>query len=52
MGVAQYSPLTARALQPDGDQKLKGVTLHHFGAFVQGPGARTTTSGGASTAPS
>jgi patatin-related protein len=32
--VSQYSPHTARAVQPDGNQKLKGVVLRHFGAFL------------------
>lgn len=34
IGVSQFSPLTASVLQPPSDGKLKGVTLHHFGAFL------------------
>ena len=32
--MSQFSPLTASVLQPPPDGKLKGVTLHHFGAFL------------------
>jgi hypothetical protein len=34
IGVAQFSPLTARALETPPEGKLRGVTLHHFGAFL------------------
>ncbi|NYJ08654.1 patatin-like protein [Petropleomorpha daqingensis] len=34
IGVAQFSPLTARALTPDG-AKLKGLALFHFAGFVK-----------------
>ncbi|HEV2891095.1 MAG TPA: patatin-like protein [Frankiaceae bacterium] len=32
--VAQFSPRAAMALRTDGSKRLKGVTLHHFGAFA------------------
>lgn len=34
IGVSQFSPLTASALATPSGGKLKGVTLHHFGAFL------------------
>ena len=34
IGVSQYSPIAARALPTPKGGKLKGVTLHHFGGFV------------------
>ncbi|MGW5363345.1 patatin-like protein [Actinopolymorpha pittospori] len=34
IGVAQFSPLTASVLPTPPGGKLKGVTLHHFGAFL------------------
>lgn len=34
IGVAQFSPLTATALATPEGGKLKGVSLHHFGAFL------------------
>ena len=39
IGVSQFSPLAAAALPTPHDGKLKGVTLHHFGAFLD-PGWR------------
>lgn len=33
--VAQFSPRAALALRTDGSTRLKGVTLHHFGAFAK-----------------
>ncbi|WP_433560696.1 patatin-like protein [Nocardia sp. CA-151230] len=35
--MTQFSPLRATALQPLGAGKLKGVELHHFGAFAHAP---------------
>ncbi|HYF46198.1 MAG TPA: patatin-like protein [Acidimicrobiales bacterium] len=35
ISVAQFSPLTARALPPPDGGKLKGVALHHFAAFTE-----------------
>lgn len=35
ISVAQFSPHTARALTPLNGAKLKGVALHHFGAFAE-----------------
>lgn len=32
--VTQFSPRAAMALRTDGSARLKGVTLHHFGAFA------------------
>ena len=34
IGVTQFSPLTATVLPTPEGGKLKGVTLHHFGAFL------------------
>jgi predicted acylesterase/phospholipase RssA len=34
IGVSQFSPLTASVLPTPSGGKLKGVTLHHFGAFL------------------
>ena len=34
IGVSQFSPLTASVLTTPPGGKLKGVTLHHFGAFL------------------
>ena len=34
IGVSQFSPLTATALRTPAGGKLKGVSLHHFGAFL------------------
>jgi patatin-related protein len=34
IGVSQFSPYTAQAVPVPADQKLKGVTLHHFGGFL------------------
>jgi patatin-related protein len=34
IGVSQFSPLAASALPTPTGGKLKGVTLHHFGAFL------------------
>ncbi|HEX6231607.1 MAG TPA: patatin-like protein [Jiangellaceae bacterium] len=34
IGVAQFSPLTASVLRTPPNGKLKGVSLHHFGAFL------------------
>ena len=34
IGVTQCSPLTAGALKTPPEGKLKGVSLHHFGAFL------------------
>jgi hypothetical protein len=34
IGVTQFSPLTATALPTPEGGKLKGVALHHFGAFL------------------
>lgn len=35
--TVQFSPLRASALKPIGQRKLKGVALHHFGAFAHAP---------------
>ncbi|GAB0107098.1 hypothetical protein JMUB6875_60900 [Nocardia sp. JMUB6875] len=36
--LVQFSPLRATTLKPpDGEGKLKGVALHHFGAFAHAP---------------
>jgi patatin-related protein len=34
IGVTQFSPIAARALPTPKGGKLKGVTLHHFGGFI------------------
>ena len=34
IAVSQFSPLTAMALPTPKDGKLKGVSMHHFGGFV------------------
>lgn len=34
IGVTQFSPLTATVLATPNGGKLKGVSLHHFGAFL------------------
>jgi hypothetical protein len=34
IGISQFSPLTASALSAPAGGKLKGVSLHHFGAFL------------------
>ncbi len=35
IGITQCSPLSAGALTTPEDGKLRGVTLHHFGAFLK-----------------
>jgi hypothetical protein len=34
IGVAQFSPLAAKALKPLGKDKLEGIPLHHFAGFT------------------
>ena len=35
IGVAQFSPLAAKALTPLGKDKLQGIPLHHFAGFTK-----------------